>query len=245
MSATAPHGFRHEHHASIGSTNTEALARAAGGDPGQLWLTADEQTGGRGRSERVWSSPPGNLYATLLLVDSCPPRHAAGLGFVAGVALAQAIDATGISLKWPNDLLIGGAKAAGILVEGRFIGTRHAIAIGIGVNVTHHPDDTPYPATSLVKAGIGREPMALFARLAATFAERLADFDQGLGLARILERWKRLAHGVGQPITVKPPSGPVSGLFAGIDADGALLLRQGDEMTRISAGDVYFTGLGA
>ncbi len=172
-------------------------------------------------------------------------HHAPGLGFVAGVALIEALAAaapalSGVALKWPNDLLIHGRKAAGILPEARQIGARLVIVIGMGVNCAFHPDDTPYPATSLAASGAPVSPEALFAALNRSMAAILAAFDQGRGFGAILDRWRARAHGLGGPITVKPPAGARSGVFEGVDADGALLLREPSGISRISAGDVYF-----
>ena len=103
------------------STNEEARRRALAGDPGRLWIVADQQTAGRGRRGRAWMSPRGNLHASALMIDPCPPALAAQLGFVAGVALARAVTDLGaadVGLKWPNDLMSRGAKCAGILTEG-------------------------------------------------------------------------------------------------------------------------------
>ncbi len=238
--------IRHEHVESIGSTNQTLLERALAGETGPLWLTAGQQFTGRGRSARQWSSPPGNLYASLLLSDPCPMRDAPGLGFVAGVALISALrraapDIAGISLKWPNDVLIAGAKLAGILPEARRIDDRLAIVIGMGVNCAFHPENTPYPATSLAARGRPLDPMALMAALKPAMAETLSLFDEGRGFGDVLALWRRHAHGLGGDITVKPPTGPVTGIFEGIADDGALLLRQGGAVSRISAGDVYFS----
>ncbi len=131
-------GWRVVRYGAIDSTNEEARRRALGGDAGRLWIVADEQTAGRGRRGRVWISPKGNLHASALVIDPCPPVVAAQLGFVAGVALVRAardLGATDVGLKWPNDLMSQGVKCAGILIEGIGLGgARSACAVGIGVN---------------------------------------------------------------------------------------------------------------
>ena len=235
----------HQHVASIGSTNAELLTRAGQGEQGPFWLTAGVQTSGRGRADRQWVSPAGNLYASLLLTDPCEPRFAPGLGFVAGVAVIRAVRAAcpalrGVALKWPNDVLVGGAKVAGILPEARHNGPSMAVVIGMGINCAFYPDQTPYPATSLAQAGAPIAPHMLFDALRITMADALATFDHGNGYRHILDQWRQDAFGIGTSITVRPPSGEISGIFENIDADGALLLRQGSALTRISAGDVYF-----
>ncbi len=152
----------------VGSTNALALDHARAGDPGKLWVVSKKQESGRGRRGRAWATPEGNLAATLLVVTGGELRLAATLGFVAGLALADALDAVvpqgriaigldGASqgknrfeLKWPNDVLASGAKLAGILLESAILdGGRFAVAVGIGVNVVAYPEDLPYPATSL------------------------------------------------------------------------------------------------
>ena len=124
MSLVTADGVRIVAHDRINSTNAEALTLARNGERGPLWITAKQQTAGRGRRGRTWTSEPGNLYATLLLVDACPPERAAELSFVAALAVHDAtagrIPGLGrrIALKWPNDGLIDGCKFAGILIEG-------------------------------------------------------------------------------------------------------------------------------
>jgi BirA family transcriptional regulator, biotin operon repressor / biotin---[acetyl-CoA-carboxylase] ligase len=237
---------RHEHVDSIGSTNAELMRRAAAGETGPFWLTATQQLSGRGRADRQWSSPPGNLYASLLLTDPCPMAFAPGLGFVAGVALVEAISVVapnlaGVALKWPNDLLINGAKVAGVLPEAAHHGGALAVVVGMGINCAFYPQNTPYPATSLAAQGAPMEPQSLFKALARSFESVLQLFDEGRGQASVLQRWRQHAHGMGAEVTVKPPSGPVTGVFEAIDGDGALILRQGIAKIRITAGDVYFS----
>src|SRR3989304_3481056 len=146
--ATDLAGGRHITYETLGSTNAEALALARTGERGPLWITAATQTAGRGRRGNSWTSPPGNLYATPLIADPSAPEHAPQLSFVAALALHDAITECAAQLgpmlkvKWPNDLLIGGAKVAGILIEGESE-PAFAVAIGIGVNCAAHPAATP------------------------------------------------------------------------------------------------------
>ena len=143
-------GYRHLAFDTLGSTNDEALSRARAGDPGKLWIVAGSQSRGRGRVGRSWSSPVGNLYASLLLVDPAEPRFAAELGFVAGLALARAVNRVAgrpdeVRIKWPNDLVRHGAKLAGVLVEGTQLpGGAFACVLGFGVNCASHPSGLPY-----------------------------------------------------------------------------------------------------
>lgn len=159
----------------IGSTNEEAGSRVRAGERGPLWITAAAQTAGRGRLGRSWNSPPGNLYASLLISDPSSFEHAPELGFVAAVAVRDAIAdaapalAPDLGFKWPNDLLLKGEKCAGILIEGEVApGNGFTAVIGIGVNCAHHPpmvSDGPPPDAANVaparRAAFG-EPAVLF-----------------------------------------------------------------------------------
>lgn len=233
------------HFRSIGSTNAEAMARAEGEAP--LWIVAECQTEGRGRRGRPWRSEPGNLYASLLLVDAGPPTRLPELCFVAALAVHDAIRAvTGLdplrlALKWPNDVLLDGAKLVGILVEGvRRRDGRSATIIGIGVNCAHFPDDTPYPATSLAAAGVPTDAAALHRALDAALWERLAQWQRGAGFERIREAWTRRAPGIGSAVSVRQGEEAVEGIFEGLDVSGALVLRRADGTRQtISAGDVF------
>src|SRR5882757_12883 len=142
----------------VASTNSEALALAGRGECGPLWVVARRQTGGRGRRGRAWVSDTGNLFASLLLTDPAPPPRCPELAFVAALAVHDAVmEVAGsakadLTIKWPNDLLLNGAKLAGILIEGDGAG---AVVVGIGVNCVSHPGDMEYPATDLAAACIG------------------------------------------------------------------------------------------
>lgn len=240
--------FRHEAHRVVSSTNSECLARARAGDSGFLWLTAESQTGGRGRRGRAWVSEPGNLYASLLLVDAAPMEHISSLPLAVALAVHDAIravlpsDAPPLEIKWPNDILIGRAKTCGILLEGEAMPDgRHAIAIGIGINMIRKPEGTAYPVTSLSEHGVSVSPEELFARLFSSMAEVLNLWDAGRGTAAVVERWRRHACGIGEKITVNLPDRSISGYFAGIDDKGYLLLDRGPEgQMAIAAGDVFF-----
>ena len=159
------------------STNEEARRRALAGDPGRMWIVADEQTAGRGRRGRAWISLRGNLHASALLIDPCPAPIAPQLGFVAGVALARAardIGAAEVGLKWPNDLLSNGAKCAGILVESAALASRGAAyVVGVGVNCAQAPEGLDYAAACLTRAnGPAVSPGELFERLARSGSTR-------------------------------------------------------------------------
>lgn len=238
--------FRIEEHESVGSTNSLCFERARSGDPGQLWIRAGEQTSGRGRRGRDWSSPKGNLFASLLLVDPQPAERIGELPLLAAVALAEAVDkAAGtlqlVSLKWPNDLLIDGAKLSGILLEAEALADgRQAVVLGFGVNCVTHPPLTAYKATDLRSQGFQVGAEHLLEILAAVMAEKLSEWRRADGFARIRALWlSRSAH-LGSKITVRSGQEEITGIFADLDARGHLVLEQenGRERT-IYAGDVF------
>ncbi len=230
----------------VGSTMEEARRALEQGDPGRLWIVARSQNAGRGRHGRSWGSPPGNLYASLLLLSPCEPAMAPQLGFVAGLALHDAaalvtgLSAPRLALKWPNDLLIDRAKAAGLLLEGESRGGRFAVTIGMGVNVASRPEDTPYPASFLKQARAGATVEALLAALGDAWAERFGAWSQPGGFGRIRADWLERAAFLGEMITLRLPSGPLSGRFAGLDAHGRLELETSEGFRAIDAGDLYF-----
>jgi len=227
------------------STNAEALARARSGERGPLWIVADSQTGGRGRRGRTWVSRPGNLYATLLLSDPSPAAKVAQLSFVAALAVHDAIGEVApmlgprLGLKWPNDVLCGGRKLCGILLEGEGAADT-IVALGIGVNCAHHPDDTAYPATDLAAAGAHVTPQALLPPLSRGMLQRLAQWSRGEGFAAIRTDWLKRAEGLGRPIKARLNDYEVSGVFETIDGEGHLVLTRDDgSRETIAAGDVF------
>lgn len=231
----------------IGSTNAEALARASAGEQGPLWIAAMTQTGGRGRRGRAWISEPGNLYASLLLDDPAPPAVLPGICFVAALALHDAVlDVTSglapasLKLKWPNDLLLGGAKIAGILVEGVSQGVAHAAVIGFGVNCKHHPEGTEFPAANLSGAGFPVEPASLLSLLAEAMNVRLKEWNRGVNFSATRAAWTLRAAGMGEAIEVRLPERTIGGTFESLDPDGGLILRRADgNRETIHAGDVF------
>lgn len=235
--------WRAELHARLGSTNDRARELAVAGDVGRVWVVADEQLSGRGRHERVWTSPPGNLYASALILDPCPIALGAEIGFVAGVAAQRACADLGVTsarLKWPNDLQVGGAKLAGLLVEGLTTPQRRFAAIvGIGVNVASAPQVPAYPTTSLSQlAGRPITARALFERLAARFEESLGVWARGAGFSAIRESWLAAAAGLGGPIRVNDAKGAREGRFAGLDERGRLKLERDGVMEIIESADL-------
>ena len=240
-------GHRVIHFERIDSTNSEARRLSDEGERGPLWLRADEQTGGRGRLGRAWVSEPGNLYATFLFTIASGPEVAAQLSFVAALAVHDLI--TGLlprvrpSIKWPNDILIGGAKVSGLLAEVAGLSPTR-IAIGSGVNVTHAPEGTPYPATALAQHGKLPPLESIFQELDAKLSNRLAIWNEGRGFGAIREDW--LAHAIGlNAETVANVGGlELKGIFRDLAPDGALILELPDRTRKsIHAGDVRFAAL--
>ncbi|MDE1992917.1 MAG: biotin--[acetyl-CoA-carboxylase] ligase [Rhizobiaceae bacterium] len=240
--------FRHDALSETTSTNSECVERARAGDLGNLWVTAARQTGGRGRRGRTWVSEPGNLYASLLLIDPAPMDRLGSLPLAVAVAVHQAVrsvlpaGAEPVEVKWPNDILIGRKKTCGILIEGEALPDgRYALVIGIGINVAVKPDNPLYPVTCLREQGASVSADELFAHLYASMAEALQAWDKGRGIREITARWRAVACGIGEKITVNLPDRSISGHFAGIDDNGLLMLDTGSgKIMPIAAGDVFF-----
>ncbi|MDO9415916.1 biotin--[acetyl-CoA-carboxylase] ligase [Pararhizobium sp.] len=240
--------FRHIALDDTTSTNSECLERARHGDHGNLWITAALQTGGRGRRGRAWVSEPGNLYASLLLIDPAPLDKVHSLPLAVAVAVQEAVQAVmpqgtpPVMIKWPNDILIDRKKTCGILLEGETLpDRRQALVIGCGINIAHAPDAAMYPITSLRAYGSPVSPEELFAHLFRSMAGALALWDRGEGLPAIIERWKAAAGGIGEKITVNLNDRSISGQFAGIDDTGRLILDTGLGTKQLfAAGDVFF-----
>ena len=225
------------------------MARARAGDPGKLWIVAARQSAGRGRLGRAWVSPPGNLFASLLLIDFAPPARAAELGFVAGVALIEALgEVTGagarLALKWPNDALFDGGKLAGVLIEAsRLPGGALACVVGVGVNCASHPENLPYPANDLSEFGARAAREAVFAALAARFADWFDAWNGGAGFSRVRQVWLASAARLGEDIEIVQGTKRVRGRFRDIDSNGRLVLEGEAGETVIDAGDVFPAGL--
>lgn len=215
------------------------LALAEQGAPDGCWLRAGRQTGGRGRMGRNWESPAGNLYcSTLVRVTSeDPPAHTLALVAANAVhALVAPLCAGSARIKWPNDILVDGAKIAGILLER----VGDAVVVGIGVNVAGHPEGLDRPVTSLIAQGASdAEAGALLERLAALFAHWLAIW-RAQGLDPVRTHWLLNAHPTGTAMRVLQPDGEqVEGTFDTLDRQGMLILRLANGESRaIHAGDI-------
>jgi BirA family biotin operon repressor/biotin-[acetyl-CoA-carboxylase] ligase len=202
-----------------------------------LWLRAERQNAGKGRQGRAWVSPVGNLYvSTLVRVRPGEPSPAT-LALVAAVALEETVAVFGVQamLKWPNDLLVNGAKLSGILLER----VDDAVILGFGVNLAHCPIGLGQPATSLNVYAPAPEAEVFAEALAEIFARWLSRWRDGI--APVRDRWLARAHPIGTALTARLADGTsLDGLFGGLDKDGALMLRLADGTVRaIHAGDVF------
>jgi BirA family biotin operon repressor/biotin-[acetyl-CoA-carboxylase] ligase len=249
-------GYRLAAFDNIGSTNAEAMLRARDGEAGPMWFVTTEQTAGRGRRHRPWIAPRGNLASSILEVIDVTPTIAATLGFAAGLSLETALQKVSVeaslrsagsdhmkfSLKWPNDVLAGRQKLAGILLEAEAVpGNRLAVVVGIGTNVVAAPEGTPTPATSLAALGIQIGAEELFKELSDAWAEFRGIWDNGGGFGEIRRLWLARAAGLGQPVAIHTGGSTIEGTFDTIDESGCLIVRtQAGKRVPISAGDVYF-----
>lgn len=250
----APTSYRSIILEEAGSTNTEAFRRAAGGEAGPLWIMARRQTQGRGRSGRQWTSDAGNLYASLLLRLACPQSVVHQLSLLAGVAAVEAIAAAagrpvaGLRLKWPNDVLIGEAKCAGILPESQ-MGAGNSevvVVIGIGINLASHPGGLGRPATHLAAHGVAVEPDTMLGFLAEAMQRWLEAWKGGAGFARVRAAWLAHAGAVGESFTVDTGRERIAGTFQGIDENGALVMDDAaGNRRKLTFGDVTLTHSGS
>ncbi|MEO6092629.1 MAG: biotin--[acetyl-CoA-carboxylase] ligase [Novosphingobium sp.] len=224
-----------------GSTSADLLARIAGGDhvPEGEWLIADRQSAGRGRTGRVWSDGSGNFMGSTAVHRRFGDPAMESLALVAGLAVHAAVCAhlpasdTAL-LKWPNDLMIGLAKLAGILLER----SGDSVVLGIGVNLATAPHVPGRDAMALAELGPAPARDAFAEELAAAFDQEL-DRWRSYGLAPIVRRWLAAAHPIGTPLTVEAGGQTFTGGFAGLDEAGVLQLRLADGETRaIHAGEV-------
>jgi BirA family biotin operon repressor/biotin-[acetyl-CoA-carboxylase] ligase len=246
MTPRLPPAFRLVALDRVGSTNEEARRLAAAGAEDGTLVWAREQTAGRGRRGRAWVSPPGNLYLSLILRPDCPPGEATQLGFVASLAVGETCGAfvpplVELHHKWPNDVLLGGRKVAGILLESESdaAGALDWLVLGIGLNVAAAPEAAEFPATSLRAEGAGEVPVETvlesLSRHFLSWTDRwLAD-----GFAPVRAAWKRRAWRLGEEITARLPNETLHGRFEDIDEAGALILGTAAGERRVTAGEVF------
>jgi BirA family biotin operon repressor/biotin-[acetyl-CoA-carboxylase] ligase len=230
-----------------GSTNADAMRLALAGEPLPLWVTAERQSAGRGRSGRTWVSEAGNLHASLAFAAEAPLHKAGELSLVAGIALLEAIrvisplaEKIGLRLKWPNDVLIATAKAGGILVETTTArGEPGFLAVlGFGLNIASCPADTGRATASLAQNGIAVSADAVLEALAEQCEVWIGRWQGGRGFAAIRDSWVERAGAIGEPITIQTESGPVTGTYQGLAPSGALLAEVAGRHETITYGDV-------
>jgi BirA family transcriptional regulator, biotin operon repressor / biotin---[acetyl-CoA-carboxylase] ligase len=233
--------FHVQHHERIGSTNDEARRLVAAGAPHGTVVHADEQATGRGRFGHTWFSPPGNLYLSVILRLDIPQSRSAELSFLAALTVADAVDAllpkqTRASLKWPNDVLVGDGKIAGILVEP----VEDAQIIGIGLNILEAPKNAAYKTVTLV--GMGGIATVDGARdiLLESLGSYLDSWAEH-GFEAIRAAWLARAHPIGTALRASLGGRTEEGTFAGLDEDGAMLLDTLEGRKRIVAADVSGT----
>jgi BirA family biotin operon repressor/biotin-[acetyl-CoA-carboxylase] ligase len=235
----------------IDSTNAEARRRAEAGEGGPLWITAKRQTQGRGRRGRTWSTGTGDLAATLLITSTRPAAEAAQVSFVAALAVADLLDAYAppslVTIKWPNDVHLGGRKVSGILVES---GSRPDgslwLALGVGVNLVSAPNEVERPAAALIdhlRADVTAPPTPETALdvLGRALTARVAAWEAA-GFEPVAQAWRARAEGLGRPCAARLGSETIEGVAEALEDDGALRLRLASGAARrITAGDVFFS----
>lgn len=242
-----PENYRLQFHRELDSTNAEGVRLLAAGEPENLWVWALHQTGGRGRHGRTWQSLEGNLFASLLLRPRCNPTTASQLGFVGAVAVFDAAAVLAaerdvdLKLKWPNDLLLNGEKAAGLLLESTSDNDGHlSVVIGVGLNLAAHPPDVPFPATDLACHGVQTTASEALQQLARTMAQWLAVWNEGHGFEAVRAAWDERSLSKGTPLQVRLPDERLNGSYQGLDENGGLILAQADgSERRITTGDVF------
>jgi BirA family biotin operon repressor/biotin-[acetyl-CoA-carboxylase] ligase len=231
--------------AETGSTNADLLALGDDAREGE-WLVALRQSAGRGRAGRGWEDGAGNFMGSTVvrLQSGDPPAHT--LALVTGLAVFETVAAmsgapAGLQLKWPNDVLVDGAKLAGVLLERQ----RDTVVVGVGVNLARAPELADRRATSLAGLTAAPDVRAFAEHLAHRFAVLLDAWRAGKW-GELRARWLANAHPEGTPLAVRDRDGaPISGVFAGLGAEGAALLRLADGTTQpIHAGDVELIGGG-
>jgi BirA family transcriptional regulator, biotin operon repressor / biotin---[acetyl-CoA-carboxylase] ligase len=239
----------------IGSTNAEAMSCARDGVRGPMWFVTTEQTAGRGRRQRAWVAPRGNLASSVLEVMDVSPAVAATMGFAFGLAHEAALRRVSLEanmrlagsdqlkylLKWPNDILVRGQKLCGLLLEAEAVAGGLAVVAGIGTNVVAAPAGTPTPATSLATLGVHVGAEELFAALSDAWVEFRGIWDNGRGFSDIRRLWLECAFGLGERVAINTSTAAVEGTFDTIDEAGCLIVRTANgKRVPITAGEVYF-----
>jgi BirA family biotin operon repressor/biotin-[acetyl-CoA-carboxylase] ligase len=236
-----------EYCAETGSTSADLAARLRAGEfgPEGLWLVTDRQLSGRGRGGRAWYDSVGNFMGSTLIHPGHGDPPAGTLALAAGLAVHQAVSAhlpqeQSAVLKWPNDVMVGRAKLAGILLERE----GNAVVLGIGVNLAAAPEVEGRETVALSAFGAAPDRNHFAAELARIFELELERW-RNYGLGPIVNRWLKAGHPIGTPLEVgEPGEAALSGTFAGLATDGALQLRLAGGTTRtVHAGEVRFARL--
>jgi BirA family biotin operon repressor/biotin-[acetyl-CoA-carboxylase] ligase len=244
-----PEGYHLRAFSSLDSTNKEAIRAAEDGHAGNLWITAANQSAGKGRRGREWLSQEGNLFCSLLLKNNIEAIMASQLSFVAALAVYDTVvevlgDDIEIKCKWPNDILVEGKKISGILLEssGAAGGKPDYIIIGIGLNLMSHPTNALYPAANIREFGediSSEEALEILANYMADYI----NIWQRTGFADIRKIWLTRAKGQGSNIIVKLLHKEMTGRFIDLDSTGGLLLQTEEHLEIITAGDIFFPNL--
>lgn len=223
----------------VGSTNDEALAFSVHAKNKKFVITACRQGNGRGRRGRNWVGLEGNLFMSLGLEL---PLHLLGqLVFVVSLSLAECLKKLApqadVKIKWPNDVLVGGAKISGILLEK---GHRNYVIVGIGVNIKKAPQlsGVTYQMTSLADLSVEIDRIKFLQRFLKTLNRELQNWQQN-GFAGLRNRWLTMATGLSAEIRVVQEQTEKRGIFSGVDENGMLLLKTNDKTEKIYAGDVF------
>ena len=242
---TRSFGRVHEHYEQIGSTNDRALQWARQGAPHGAVVTAESQTGGRGRRGRIWVSPGGQLYASVIVRPQQTGPTIGALGLAVAVGLREGLEVPSIQLKWPNDLLVGGRKLAGILCEARWQDDAPELVIGFGINVRtfQAPAEIADIATTLEDAGATELGRASVLAGVLGSLEPVLELFLARGFASIRHRYEPHSAVLGQRVQLDDASGRRTVLADAFDEDGALLVRArpGAVVERVEAADVWLT----
>jgi BirA family biotin operon repressor/biotin-[acetyl-CoA-carboxylase] ligase len=229
---------------SLPSTMDEARARALQGAEEGSVIVAYQQSKGRGRRGRVWESLRGNLYFTYITYLSCSPLEAPQLSFVACVAVGEGLRSLMppghlLRYKWPNDLLLNGKKAAGLLLESMAIpeSNKTGYLIGCGLNLIAYPLTARYPTTSFQNEGIYLSLEAVLQRVVSSLQRTLALWRKE-GFSPIYELWMQDVAGLETKITFDLQGLSQEGIFKGIDKEGALILKTSQGLKKFKAGEI-------
>ncbi|HQT63214.1 MAG: biotin--[acetyl-CoA-carboxylase] ligase [Acidocella sp. 20-57-95] len=242
--------WRLEHFATLDSTSTYCAERARQGEAAGLAVLADQQTAGRGSRGRQWVSTGGNLYLSVLLRPEGPVSSIGAFPLLAGLALAKAVrsllpgPAPAPMLKWPNDVLMMGAKLAGVLIDASPLeGRIDWLVIGIGLNLAEAPQVAGRKTTCLADYGVCVPPYQAAQAVLEALSQYLAVLHEG-GLPAIQSAWLAAAHPVGSPLVITGNRN-LSGTFAGLTAEGALQLCVENRIETLQTGDIWLEGQGA